>query len=288
MTSHWRSGSPPSHSRWRAFFLGLFIALVLLVGQNSPLTFGMGSTPAHAASQALPTSSTPNRMNPQTGAQSHSRVYTPAPMGNQPPHPPQIIAHNQKMSMQPATLDLKVGQAVQALGSDGHLEVRIPASAITAADLAQAGGKLSLRLSQIAPGSGSNAGGSGHLSFGTYLLQLVDAKGTVLSHGLRTPITALYHFNTKEGMLNLGHAYVVLNGTRSQGVASATLAKGVAVDSTFGPLASSPVTLDPKQHTMTVTPCWAHPVPRSRGRAMLPLPPSANPIPLPLISMPGH
>ena len=145
------------------------------------------------------------------------------------------------------------------LGSDGHLEVRIPATAITANDLAQAGGKLSLRISQIAPGSGSNAGGSGHLSFGTYLLQLVDAKGNVLSHGLRAPITALYHFSTKEGVLNLGHAYAVLNGTRSQGVASAPLAKGVAVNSTFGPLTSSPVTLDLKQHTMTVTPSLGTP-----------------------------
>jgi len=170
-------------------------------------------------------------MNPQTGAQSHSRGYTPAPMGHQPPHAPQIIVHNQKMSMQPATVDLKAGQAAQFLGSDGHLEVRIPANAITAADLTQAGGKLSLRITQIAPGSGSNAGGSGRISFGTYLLQLVDASGTVLAHGLWAPVTAIYHFDKKEGVLNLGHAYVVLNGAHSQGVVSASLAKGMTRES---------------------------------------------------------
>src|SRR5579883_1661997 len=175
-------------------------------------------------------------------------------MGNQPPHAPQIIARNQKMSMQPATVDLKAGQAVQFVGSDGHLEVRIPANAITAADLAQAGGKLRLRITQIAPGSGSNAGGSGRISFGTYLLQLVDATGTVLTHGLRAPVTAIYHFTKKEGVLNLGHAYVVLNGARSQGVVSATLAQEMTLNSTFGALSSSPVTLDPVQHTMTVNP----------------------------------
>lgn len=206
MASHSRSGSPaaPSRSRWRAVLIGLFVALVLLVGQNSPLTFGMGSIPAHAASVAVPPSFKPNRMNPQTGAQSHSRGYTPAPMGNQPPHAPQIIARNQKMSMQPATVDLKAGQAAQFLGSDGHLEVRIPANAITAADLTQAGGKLRLRITQIAPGSGSNAGGSGRISFGTYLLQLVDATGTVLAHGLRAPVTAIYHFDKKRACSTWG------------------------------------------------------------------------------------
>jgi hypothetical protein len=35
--------------------IGLFVALVVLVGQNSPLTFGMGSIPAHAVSVAVPT-----------------------------------------------------------------------------------------------------------------------------------------------------------------------------------------------------------------------------------------
>src|SRR5207248_5131034 len=52
------------------------------------------------------------------------------------------------------------------LTKDGRLEVDLPAGVVSHADVAVAGGALHPRISQIAPASGSNAGGSGRVALG--------------------------------------------------------------------------------------------------------------------------
>jgi RHS repeat-associated protein len=161
------------------------------------------------------------------------------------------------MPMQPGSVALSATTASSFRGSDGRFEVQIPAGAISAQDLNQAGGSISLRVTQIAPPSGSNAGGSGQFSLGAYLLQLVDAHGRLLNHGLRQPVQVRYHLLPKEQALHLEHAYLLLNGgvaddaLRIQGVvASAT---GNTVVSTLGVQTARATALDPSAHVLSAT-----------------------------------
>ncbi len=130
------------------------------------------------------------------------------------------------MSMAPGSLTLKPGAAATFTGSDGMLEVSVPANAVTATDVAAAGGGLSLRITQIAPSSGSNAGGSGLISFGTYLVQVVDAHGVLARQGLRAPATVRFHPAVAKGRsaLGLSQAFVVLNGSLPEGTPLAPVA----------------------------------------------------------------
>ena len=95
--------------------------------------------------------------------------------------------------MSAATLTLGPISAVHFVGSDGGLQVDVPTGAITSSDIAAAGGRLGLLIRQIAPASGGNAGGSGHVTLGTFLFQVVDAAGRLASVGLGQPVTLSFH-----------------------------------------------------------------------------------------------
>lgn len=122
------------------------------------------------------------------------------------------------MPMQAGTVSIDPTNGAAFVGSDGRLEISVPSAAISSADVAAAGGKVALNIRQIAPASGSNAGGSGHVSFGTFLMQLVDASGQLLSHGLAQPIRVTVHLAPNERALNLDHLYAVLNGSLPDGM----------------------------------------------------------------------
>ena len=130
-------------------------------------------------------------------------------------------------------------------------------AAVTASDESQAGGPLSLQITQIAPASGSSAGGSGLISFGTYLLQLVDVHGKRVPHGLRAPLTLKYHYDAAESGLNLGHAFIVLNGPLPRTVKLAPAA--AANFAVLGARTTQNATLDATQRTLTVTPLVGSP-----------------------------
>ncbi|HEU5383590.1 MAG TPA: RHS repeat-associated core domain-containing protein [Ktedonobacteraceae bacterium] len=245
----------------RVFFwaacLGLFLTLLSVLSGfiDSPLAYAV-PLPATIHLKGAP--SHPNTLSPTAGSTSLTRTYTPAPMGSQPPHEPQTIQRNVQVPMQPGSVALSATKATRFVGSDGRLELLIPVGAVTTQDLSDAGGTITLKVTQIAPASGSNAGGSGHLSLGTYLLQLVDAKGVLLSHGLRKALTARFHLHANERGLGLSHAYVVFNGALSAGT---TKLKGVvqpaastSLASTMGTLQHQNSALDPKALTLSVTP----------------------------------
>jgi RHS repeat-associated protein len=159
--------------------------------------------------------------------------------------------------MQPGLLALQPGKAVHFLGSDGRLEVNVPAGATTAADLSQAGGQLNLKITQIAPASGSNAGGSGHISFGTYLVQVVDGSGKLVPHGLRQPVTLTFHYGPGSAT-DVAHAFAVFNSALPGGVNLAAAPASVPTGTPasvfhLGPAQSQPTTLDSTQQTLSVT-----------------------------------
>jgi hypothetical protein len=158
----------------------------------------------------------------------------PPPANTKTP-PAQKLLHTQPPAMQPGTLALSPTAAAQFLGSDGLLEVDVPSGAVTADDVAAPGGAHSLRISQIAPASGSIAGGSGLISFGMYLVQVVDARGYLSTHGLRQPATFKLHVaeNSKpNSALDLVHAFVTQNGSLPEGVTGAPAAPSSSSSST--------------------------------------------------------
>jgi len=194
----------------RSIVYALMLVLVLL----SQTLVDWSAVPLAHAAASVPhgAPSRPHRVNPGSSAASHPRVVAPAPPGNAPVGAPQQMKRSLRMPMQPGSITLSATTASSFRGSDGRFEVQIPAGAISAQDLNQAGGSISLRVTQIAPPSGSNAGGSGQFSLGAYLLQLVDAHGRLLNHGLRQPVLVRYHLLPKEQALHLEHAYLLLNG----------------------------------------------------------------------------
>jgi hypothetical protein len=232
-------------------YLGLFLVTLNFVGNwlNVPQVYAAPIVILKGAP------SKPHRIGPTTGAASQTRGPTPITPGSKAPGIPQTIAHTPPMPMKAGSLPLQAEQASSFLGSDGRLELRIPAGAITAQDLAQAGGAITLHVTQIAPASGSNAGGSGEISLGSYLIQLVDAHGNVLSHGLHKPVVALYHLEPKELGLDLAHARLVLNSSPSAGALAmkgvVQPAAGKTLVSTLGTPQAMATSLDTSAKTLT-------------------------------------
>jgi RHS repeat-associated protein len=239
----------------RRWLLVTLILLTVLTGPNGLLST-LPIAQASAASQAA--KGHPNRFNPTQDAQSAGRKQ---PKGksdpNWKPSPPQHLSHTPPTSMLPGTLDLTPGQAIHFLSSDGRLEVDVPASATTASDLSQAGGKLTVQITQIAPASGSSAGGSGIISFGTYLLQLIDAHGKRVPHGFRAPLTLKLHYTGQESALDLAHAFVILNAPLPKGITVAPSAVANAPD--LGSMSAQRATVDPTAQTLTVSPLVGSP-----------------------------
>ncbi len=158
----------------------------------------------------------------------------PPPANTKAP-PAQKLLHTQPPAMQPGKLALSPTASAQFLGSDGLLEVDVPAGAVTPADVTAAGGALSLQISQIAPASGSIAGGSGLITFGMYLVQVVDAHGYLSAHGLRQPATFKLHIteNSKpNSALDLVHTFVIQDGSLPEGVTGAPTASAPSSTST--------------------------------------------------------
>jgi hypothetical protein len=245
---------PALRQRLRQGAISLLLLLTLLCGPNGLLTnVSMSFAQTQASSPGKP-----NRFDPTQDATS---VTHSSSSGKSDPNwkagKPQPLTHPQLPMMAPGTLVLHNGQAATFLGSDGHLEVDVPASALTASDLTQAGGSESLQITQIAPASGSSAGGWGVVSFGTYLLQVVDAQGRAAPRGLRAPVTLTYHYGARERAFDLPHTFVVLNGGLPQGVHLATPA-GTA-QPTLGTRTTQSATLDSTHQTLTVTPLLGSP-----------------------------
>jgi RHS repeat-associated protein len=126
---------------------------------------------------------------------------------------PGNLCKSQSFSMQPATIALSATTDAHFVSSDGHLRVDVPAGALTADQIAADGGATSLLIRQILPASGSTAGGSGEYSFGTYLVQVLDASGRLATHGLTQPVTTSFHYGGSGIGVDVMHSFAVVNAS---------------------------------------------------------------------------
>ena len=154
------------------------------------------------------------------------------------------------------------------VSSDKALTIDVPAGAVTQAETAADGGKTSLLVRQIQPASGSSAGGSGHVSFGTFLVQVIDAHGHLATHGLHQKLKFTLHYG-KGTAVDLAHAYSILNAplppwvdpdpasvlasTSSSSSATASLLSYAPATSVLGPRSNAPVSVDPAASSLIST-----------------------------------
>lgn len=249
------SSRPWGHSHARARRLRTLLLAISLI-----LAASVSSSPAAPVKVALAASSSvrPNLFDPTTQAQSINRppaqtatAYTQVTQS--PPGSPMGCKIG-ALPMQPATISLSATVPSHFVSNDGSLTVDIPAGAISTDQIGVDGGSASLLVRQILPASGSNAGGSGHFSFGTYMLQVIDAKGQLATHGLSLPTTLTFHYANRFEGANVMNAYAVLNPSLPPCVnpdptsvaipsptqaSSARLASAVAGQPRSGPGASS-------------------------------------------------
>jgi hypothetical protein len=158
----------------------------------------------------------PNLFDPRSNASSVTRApAAPTSTGGRAAPPPQPAPVPAKV-LGPLALDPATGGRFQS--GDGSLEVDVPSGAVTAAEVAAAGGGMSLLVRQVAPASGSSAGGSGRYSFGTFLVQVLDARGNLVQHGLRQPLGLRLHTGTRSGAVDLAHVVAVINPPLPAGI----------------------------------------------------------------------
>jgi RHS repeat-associated protein len=183
--------------------------------------FAIGGTLPQAGPVALAASTPrPNQFDPATRAASIAGAPAPRPApassarsagaGRQAP-----VA---RPAAQPVTAAVDPAHAVHLTSADAALDVEVPAGAVSSGDVALAGGAMSIAVRQIAPPAGGTAGGSGHFTFGTYLVQTLDANGHVAAHGLRQPLGLTLHYAGRAAALDVGHAVATINGSLPRGV----------------------------------------------------------------------
>lgn len=225
-------------SAGRRIALALVLLVTVLSGTLGQLaaTGAVGIPTAHAQARS---GGTPHHFDPKSGTK--STIHLP-PASKLPTSTPQTqrpsMAHGFRPSMQPYLLKLDPTTATHFLGSDGRLEIDVPAGAVTASDVKAAGGLMNLRVSEIAPGGGSNAGGSDVISLGSYLVEVVDTYGDRASHGLRMPATLKLHYGSRDTTLDLDSAFVVFNGAHPKSISG------------LGPYSTQNVTHDRKNHVL--------------------------------------
>ena len=281
------------------------LVVVLLAGVLAQLAPVLVTAPVAHANPASPVSPAANAetagssvaapVAPQPNAPKSSAASAAVAAGG-----PVAIDRAHPVSMQPGTLALIAGQAAHFSGSDGILAVDVPASAVTAAGMTAAGGALSLRITQVEGPSGSVAGGSGQVTFGTYVVQVVDATGAIAVTGLSAPLTYTLHLPGKFGALDLSAVSANFNGplpvwagaqlapvgigpnisgsapagvqraasggAAPGGIAGGSSGAGGPSLGAFGPATSVVATFDPQRHALVVTAPGADPPVAAPGR----------------------
>ncbi len=209
------SPTPRGRPRWR----GSLISLLVLVG----VLFGPGGlfTAFAPLAHAAPTFTHPTPLTPttqdralaaqaaawghttQTPLQPLASYWTAGP-GTTPPGdliPRQVIVPQPNVT---GSVTLSATTATTLATNDGRFTLDIPAGALTASDLAAVGGPLTLKVTQLAGAVGGGA--SGHLSLGTYRIELLGPRGRLTGIKFRQPVTLSLHYAPGEtaGFVNYG------------------------------------------------------------------------------------
>jgi RHS repeat-associated protein len=173
---------------------------------------GLAAAPAAGTVALAATSAQPNRFDPTSRAAS----VHPAPAAKPPPATGQpAIRGGQRRPgpslAPPATMALDPSRPARLVTASSALELVVPVGAVSAGDVAAAGGALTLLVRQVVPASGGSAGGSGHATSGTYLVQVLDAGGHLPRQGLRLPLGVTLHYGKQGAAFDAAHAVAVLN-----------------------------------------------------------------------------
>jgi len=277
----WTTGHSSSRARERrtkSRWLAAAIAAAVVFGLSSPL---IGGIPASAFGSQSSNHGKPNLFDQKVLKQGTTKRKTnlASPL-IQSTLSANDLTRNTSFPMAAARIALSPTASSDFVGSDGVLAIHVPAGAISASNLATDGGSASLLVRQVSPASGSVAGGSGEVSFGGYLIQVVTSTGQLAAHGLDLPITLTLHYG-QQTAVDVGHAYIVLNAPLSPWVnidptsvsvqgptaglgagrtsarppshVSAGINTGgiAAAGSALGPASSEPATLDPAAGTLS-------------------------------------
>src|SRR5215471_10684410 len=179
--------------------LGAGLLVVAQVAGGLPL----GSLAPVAARATSGSSGHPNLSLPAAGSGAVTRLPVPPPVKG--PKPAYASPHAAPaVPMRAGSVALDPVRGARFTGSDGVLELTVPAGAVSVSG-------ESLAVRQVLPPSGSNAGGSGHYSFGTWLVQVVDGGGRVVPGGLGRGLGVRVHEGGRAGALDLGHALMEVN-----------------------------------------------------------------------------
>lgn len=249
---------------WALLLVLVMSGILAPLSQNpAALAFFIPSASAHGLN-APSTPPKPTHFDPHSNATSTNTLPTrPALHVSRPTDVPAPIQRGSGITMPPGLLALRPDAAVSFVGQDGRFEINVPAGAISVADQTAAGGKLQLAIRQIAPASGSSAGGSGLVSFGSYLIQVVDGSGVLVNQGLRKPVSFKMHLPKAASALDLARAFIVVNGSLPVGVTSAPtslntpdIRSGGSATGTvpgLGAYSSQPVSYDPTQQALVTS-----------------------------------
>jgi RHS repeat-associated protein len=244
IAGHFQSLGARSLAWWRSAPLALRLVLTILL-LFTTITSGLIIVPQVLRQQ--PNAGTPHYAGPNDG--SNSTTHLPPPPSAQgwtAPEKPGTIIRAGTGPKVLGSVKLSATAATSFTTSDGSMDVTIPAGAITQAEVAAAGGAVQIQLTQVAPATGGNAGGMGSVSFGSYLLELQDAKGNGYLRGLHLAPIATLHYGAKNSAIDLSQAFTILNGALPQSFNAAFPAKQV----TLGPLSHGAVRHDMAAHTL--------------------------------------
>src|SRR5579883_966889 len=199
---------PPLPLLARRLLVCAFLCLLLFADLIASWPIGNPSTAFALAlknpNPPLPTPAWLHPAGPVTSKAPDLGKYVPT-VAPTPPTTRLSPAHVWPVSMRPARLALSEA-ALRFVGSDGHLEVDLPASSLDAAQLASTPGGILLYITQVKPGSGG--GPVVQIFFGTYEFQFFTGSGQPLSGvHLLHPFTLQYH-------LLGGQQHLVAQGTK--------------------------------------------------------------------------
>jgi len=252
----WRTAMTASRrSTLRHFALVGTVAIMLFT-----TVFTVTFISAQAAGNPSSYTGKPNHPKPNMGMMPMHKGKLPIPkqpVAGKPRDPKQgFAARPFTPSMDPLIIPLSPTTDAHGTSSDHRLDVAIPASAVKTTDVASAGGGgLQLVLTQIAPASGSLSGG--HLSLGTYLLQIQDKMGKeVASHaGLHDNVAIHYHWPANDTSLERDRFTVTVNGSVPFGLSLSQIGtkEGAMshVPATFDTATQSLVTIVPLTSSIT-------------------------------------
>ena len=238
----------------------IFLVMFIFASFNNGAIFNsIANMIVNSVTPHTSTGVTANIANPKTGTTSGTHLPPPVKTKPfTPAKTQQTINRTYTPAMKPMILALDPAKGAHAISSDGTLEVTIPAGAITVADVANMAHaitttttdgmtkatvssgaitaadvanmayaknavpskQLSLRVTQIAPGSGSNTGG-GVVSFGTYKFEIIDGTGNVVGHGLHQPTHVQFHLGIKPTAYDVSKAFATINGAVPSGTQTA-------------------------------------------------------------------